>query len=110
MGETAVDVERIVASFVETLSTKIHVERVILFGSRARGDAGESSDVDLLVVSSDFGDDILADFALLYRCLPSVDVDVDVIPYTPSKIASAEPDSFLATALEDGVTVYPRAS
>lgn len=110
MGQTASDVERIVDDLVEALSEWIRVERVILFGSRARGDASEVSDVDLLVISSDFGRDILADYALLYRSLPALDVDVDMIPYTPIKLASAEPDTFLATVLEDGVTVYPRAS
>ncbi len=110
MGQIHSDVERIVDCLVEALSKRIRVERVILFGSRARGDATELSDVDLLVVSSDFGHDILADYALLYRSLPVLDVDVDMIPYTPTKLASAERDTFLETVLEDGVTVYPRAS
>jgi predicted nucleotidyltransferase len=110
MGQTASGVERIVDDLVEALSKRIHVERVILFGSRARGDASDASDVDLLIVSSDFGGDILADYALLYQSLPLLDVDVDMIPSTPTKLASVEPDTFLATVLEDGVTVYPRAS
>jgi len=31
------------------LGKKAHAERVILFGSHARGDAGANSDVDLMV-------------------------------------------------------------
>ena len=33
-----------------------HVERVVLFGSRARGDARERSDIDLAVVGPDITD------------------------------------------------------
>jgi predicted nucleotidyltransferase len=35
---------------VKRIVKKFHPERVILFGSHARGDAGPDSDVDLLVV------------------------------------------------------------
>ncbi len=109
MGERAPDVERIVSQFVAALSSQVHVDKVILFGSRARGEATDDSDIDLLIISSDFGRDILADYTLLYRCMPLAPVDIDVIPHTPGQIAAAEPETFLATALEDGVVVYPRA-
>ena len=35
---------------VKRIVRKFHPERIILFGSQARGDAGPDSDVDLLVV------------------------------------------------------------
>ena len=37
-------------AIVEALAGDARVERVILFGSRARGDAAEDSDFDLMVV------------------------------------------------------------
>ncbi len=110
MGQTAIDVAGVVRDFVGALSERVRVERVILFGSRARGEATEAteaSDIDLLIVSPDFGGDALADYTLLYGCIPPLDVDVDAIPRTPEQVAAAEPDSFLATVLEDGVVVYP---
>lgn len=107
MGQTATGVAGLVREFVTALSEQVQVERVILFGSRAQGEATDNSDVDLLVVSPDFGRDVLADYTLVYRCIPLLDVDVDVIPRTPDQVAEAAPDSFLATVLEDGVTVYP---
>ena len=110
MGHGAVDVAGLVKRVVDAISGRVRVERVILFGSRARGEANEGSDVDLLVVSPDFGVDALADYALLYGAIPPLDIDVDVIPRTPAQIAAAEPDSFLATVLEDGVVVYQDGS
>lgn len=106
MGEGATDVAKVVNAFVDSLKRHVRIERVILFGSRARGDADWESDVDLLIVSPDFGKDALADFALLYRCMPILDIDVDAIPRSPEQVAHPEPDSFLATLLEDGVVVY----
>lgn len=108
MGQPAPDVAAIVRGLVPTLSEQVHVDRVMLFGSRARGEAADASEVDLLVVSPDFGRDVLADYTLLYRCLPPL--EADVLPYTPGRLESAEPDSFLATVLEDGTVVQHRAS
>jgi len=39
--------------YVQDLSKDIHVDRVVLFGSHARDDAFEESDVDLVVISPD---------------------------------------------------------
>lgn len=40
--------------FVERLRRRFSVTSIVLIGSRARGDALETSDVDLLIVSNDF--------------------------------------------------------
>jgi uncharacterized protein len=50
MHKTAMDdlIDRMVARIVE----QFHPERIILFGSAARGEAGPDSDIDLLVVMS----------------------------------------------------------
>ena len=44
------DVQKEIDRMVLMIVRKFHPERIILFGSRARGDAGPDSDVDLLVV------------------------------------------------------------
>ena len=43
-----------VKDFAETLKKKFDVQKLFLFGSRARGDWLHSSDYDFLVVSKDF--------------------------------------------------------
>jgi predicted nucleotidyltransferase len=40
----------LVEEIVEKIAAAFHPARVVLFGSRARGEAGPESDVDLLVV------------------------------------------------------------
>jgi hypothetical protein len=40
--------------YCQTLAAKLHLRAAAVFGSRARGDHWETSDIDLLVVSEDF--------------------------------------------------------
>lgn len=47
---TATEIERTVQEMVRRIVERFDPERIILFGSQARGDAGPDSDIDLLVV------------------------------------------------------------
>ena len=84
------------------------VERVVLFGSMARGDAVPGSDVDLLVVLSESRIPFL-DRSVEYR--PSgIPVGVDVFAYTEEEIEKMTRDGhmLLEQALSEGMTVYDR--
>ena len=50
MIRTKDDTSLIIRRMVTRIVRRFHPEKVILFGSHARGDAGPDSDVDLLVV------------------------------------------------------------
>lgn len=43
-----------VSEFVSKLRQSFNVQKILLFGSRARGDYFESSDYDFIIVSDDF--------------------------------------------------------
>jgi predicted nucleotidyltransferase len=83
-------------------------EKVVLFGSTARGDVGSASDLDLLVVrrdprpSSERLDD-------LYRRLQPT-IALDLLVYTPEELDAAQQNSsFLRTALREGEVLYDRS-
>jgi predicted nucleotidyltransferase len=91
------------------LGEAAHAERVILFGSYARGDAGETSDVDLLIVA----ESNLPRYKrsrVLYQTLRPHPFGMDLLVYTPGEIeqAAQSPASFVATVLREGKTVYAR--
>ena len=69
------------AHFLSNASKVDYVSRVILFGSGARGQAHEKSDIDLLVITED---DISLDdeFYIMYDCVPSGDDEF----YVPSDV------------------------
>ena len=107
MGETEIDLDAIVMHFAEAVRQRVRLDRIILFGTRARGEAKAESDIDLLVVSPDFGLNVLADAVLLRDCLPPHDVDIDTVACSSTEVSELAPGGFLATILEEGRVVYP---
>jgi len=52
MAQATVEIKSIIARYIENLKALgVPIERIYLFGSQARRDAGTESDVDLAVVS-----------------------------------------------------------
>lgn len=83
-------------------------EKVILFGSLARGDVGPWSDIDLILVKETekrFLDRLEEFYSLV---LP--DVSVDALVYTPDEFARlARERAFVKRALREGVVLYDQA-
>ena len=69
---------------VDTLVERFHPEKVILFGSYARGTAGPDSDVDLLVVK-DTAEDPREVAATMLTAVWLVPVAKDLIVRTPAQ-------------------------
>lgn len=71
--------------FKKELSRSFPVEKVILFGSMARGDTGKDSDVDLVIVSPKFsGMGFFKRGAAMYDHW-SIRMPVDFLCYTPEE-------------------------
>jgi len=83
-------------------------ERVVLFGSMARGNVGEWSDLDLLIVkeTSDSFLERSKQVALLCRAL----VGVDYLVYTPVELDEMieRGNPFILEALQEGRVLYDR--
>ena len=74
-----------IESFVRRASRVITIEKVILFGSRARGDALKESDWDIIVVSNTFeGMHFIKRMEMLYELWES-NKAIDILPYTPEE-------------------------
>jgi uncharacterized protein len=82
-------------------------EKIILFGSAARGEMGPNSDVDLLVVKpGKFHQGHLT--GEIYMNLHGVGLPVDIILVTPEQVEKYAQTHFLviAPALREGREVY----
>ncbi len=81
-------------------------ERIILFGSAARGELGPHSDIDLLVVKAGAHRRRLA--GKIYQNLVGVGHAVDIVVVTPEDIEHYGdcPALIIAPALRDGREVY----
>lgn len=82
-------------------------ERIILFGSAARGQMGPDSDIDLLVVKSGVGHRrrLAQD---IYMNLLGVGAGIDVIVVTPEDIEAQRHSvgSIIGPALDEGRVIY----
>ena len=98
---------------VRTLITRIvdtlEPQRVVLFGSHARGDAAKRSDVDILVVAES-SRPRYERAVPIYRAIADVPVEVDVVVYTPTEVRewSRVSQAFVTTALREGRILYER--
>jgi predicted nucleotidyltransferase len=97
------DIRRVAARIGEA----VDAEEVILFGSHARGDARETSDVDFLVIAESDLPRFKRARALhtMFRPYPFA---MDILVYTPEEVHRGvqDPLSFVSTVLREGKTVY----
>ena len=94
--------ERIIQRIVEVADP----EKIILFGSAARGEMGRNSDVDLLIIKE--GEDELDLMARIYRNLRGVGAAVDAIVVSPEDVERYRDSHALIIkpALREGRVVY----
>lgn len=88
------------------------VERVWLFGSYVRGRRDLCTDLDLIVIMRS-EHDIVTRTAWLYKRLAALldlNVDIDIIVYTPEEFAQMHKRGFLKCALSEGRVIYERAN
>ncbi len=81
--------------------------QIILFGSRARGEARPDSDLDLLIIEeSDLPS--YRRSPRYYHALAGVFPSKDIVVYTPSEVAewSSVPNAFVTTAVREGRILY----
>jgi len=76
--------DTVLAEVVRRLVEAFHPERVYLFGSRARGDAGPDSDYDLLVIVPDLASPERKRSRLAYEALRGTGTAADVLVWTQS--------------------------
>jgi predicted nucleotidyltransferase len=101
--------DSVIRDIVRRIVETAQPEKVILFGSRARGDAGPHSDFDVLVVKPSDEPRYRRSIPL-YVALADLPVEVEVLVYTPEEVEewSNVPQAFVTTAVREGRTIYER--
>ncbi|RME36813.1 MAG: nucleotidyltransferase domain-containing protein [Thermoflexia bacterium] len=105
MKETPV--EEAIAEAVRRIVEILHPQRIVLFGSRARGEARPESDIDLLVIAR-FSEPRYRRAISLYGALSDIPIAMDIIVYTPEEAEewSGVRQAFVTTALREGIVLY----
>jgi predicted nucleotidyltransferase len=99
----------LISDIVRRIVETAQPDKIILFGSRARGDSRPNSDFDVLVIKESSEPGYRRD-APIYLALAGLNAPVDVLVYTPEEVTdwSAVPQAFVTTALREGKVLYER--
>jgi len=98
MAEVSVAVERSIREFLAAVRQERRITAVYLYGSEARGQAGPWSDIDLAIISPDFGDDLFAAQLALMKLAAKMDERIEPRAFTPESFDINNP---LVSAIQD---------
>jgi len=98
-----------IQEIVDRIVRQFSPERIILFGSRARGGCGPDSDVDLLIVMSVKGSRRRVSLAIR-KVLHGIPVPKDIIVTTPEDFECRKeiPGTIERPAAQEGMVLYAR--
>lgn len=105
--------DEVVGQMAEAIAEVAHPERIILFGSLARGDAS-AGDVDLLVIESEpFGHERSRrqETLRIRKALSRFRLPKDILVYSAAEVAEwrNSPNHIVARCLREGKVVYERS-
>jgi uncharacterized protein len=96
-----------IEEFAQCIGHAFHPQRIILFGSHARGGAGPDSDVDLLVIMPRDGK-TRHEQAFAIRQKVKANFPLDLLVRTPEEVQErmGMNDWFMHDLMREGITVY----
>lgn len=103
MAEVPTEIVEIISDFIELLKRdNITIEKVILFGSYAKGTYRVDSDIDLAIVSPDFKEeDCIKNMSLLLCKANMLKADIQTIPFSIKEYN--EPKGIMEEILNTGI-------
>ncbi len=103
--------QQTIQEMVRRIVERFHPEKIILFGSYARGTADFDSDVDLLVVLREVKSKYERSVEI-HRALAGVGLAKDIIVATPEEVEEYRdiPGTIIWPALKEGKVVYERTA
>lgn len=96
-----------ITPFLRRVQKMYHPEKIVLFGSRAKGTAKNDSDYDLLVISKDFRKiQFYQRMVGLYHLKRGLSVSMDIIGLTPEEFEQKrQRTGVIQDAYREGVEV-----
>jgi uncharacterized protein len=105
---TAPEIKKIINNLAKILtSNRIAVEKIILYGSYAKGTPRAHSDIDLAIISPDFkGKKMFEIQGILAGLLAQYLSAAEMIGYSSDEFRAATPETFLGEIKRTGKVLY----
>ena len=100
---------KLIDEIVRRIVKAIEPEKVVLFGSRARGEARPESDMDILVIAES-REPRYRRSSPLYNILSDILIPMDILVYSPEEVLEWQNvhQAFITTALREGRVLYEK--
>jgi predicted nucleotidyltransferase len=102
MDKIPESVQKIINQYIQKISREIKIEKVILFGSYAKGTTHQYSDVDLAVFSDNFKNNSRIE-NLKFLILKAMDFDLDLEPQPFTVDDYLNPEGFVEEIIKTGI-------
>ncbi|MFH1717242.1 MAG: nucleotidyltransferase domain-containing protein [Planctomycetota bacterium] len=101
----------VIERMTQRIVSEVHPQRILLFGSWARGQANQHSDIDLLIVEREpFGESRSRrkEAARIWRSLSEFRIPADILVYSASEVAHWKDSSHhvIGRAVREGKVLY----
>lgn len=98
----------LIAAYSAALQERgVQVERIILFGSHTAGTARPDSDIDVAVVSPDFGRDRFEESRVLFQAAWRIDPRLEPVPIPSGALERDTWQPLLHEIMTKGRVLYP---
>jgi predicted nucleotidyltransferase len=99
------ELKKIIKLYLDSMRNEIKINYAILFGSYANGNPREESDIDIAVVSENFGVNHLEEMQYLSIKRLDSDASIEGHPFSLTEFNSREKGDFLSKIFETGITI-----
>lgn len=96
---------KLLEKFRRRLKQTIRIQKMILFGSYARGAPRDYSDIDVAVFSPDFKRGQEEDFLILSRIARDISPLIEAFPYHSSELKKVRRGEFLTEIIKTGKVI-----
>ena len=105
MVEIPAKIRKTISKYIRALKENdVNVDQAVLFGSYAKGNYSEWSDIDLAVVSKAFEGSWIKDRKKIRAITLSISSDIQVLPYRPEDFVPDDP--FVKEIIETGIRLH----
>ena len=102
MAKIPSEIIDLIQNFIALVKDDIEIEKVILFGSYAKGTYNLESDIDLAIISPDFKEeDCIDNMAMLLYKANVLKADIQTIPFSIEEYE--EPKGIMEEILKTGI-------